>query len=259
MNYTLWLEDELHAETLTEQLKRYQSLAQIRTMNYSDELVVLDEKGQTGNVYFVQISNDKLNFLDQLLACDELPGLVFVLTDNCGLARHLETASLDYLQWPWSMNDFRSLMQRLSDLDEMKKESSTFSDGYKVAISFFTSTARNGLNGEIILPDVKGYRQYPAYSLIRLESEGPYTHVFTDDGKQVLTNRPLKHFDGILDPTLFIRVRSNQIINLNFLKHWKMEQDLLVTLHDDTELKVSFRWVPLFINAVNNRSKGGAE
>jgi two-component system LytT family response regulator len=259
MNYTLWLEDELHAETLCEQLKRHQSFAEIRTIKYSDELVVLDDKGLAGNVYFIQINHDKLNFLDQLMDCDELPGLVFVLTDSCGLVRHLETASLDYLQWPWSLNDFRNLMQRLSDLDEMKKESATFSDGYKAAISFFTSTARNGLNGEIILPDVKGYRQYPAYSLVRLESDGPYTHVFTEDGNQVLTNRPLKHFDTILDSTIFIRIKSNQIINLNFLKHWKMEQELLVTLKDDTDLKVSFRWVPLFINAVNNRSKGEAK
>jgi hypothetical protein len=39
------------------------------------------------------------------------------------------------------------------------------------------------------------------------------------------------------------------------MKDWKMEQGLLVTMNDGSQRTVSLRWVPLFIKAVNSRSK----
>lgn len=257
MKCTLWIKEEILAEALTDQLCRIHLPTQIHRLRHASDLLVQEEMDGFEQVCFLQINESDLEVINQLMLFERVPLFVFVLSENATLKRSLDVASMEYLMWPWSMIDVRNLILRLYDLKEMKTEYNSFGRNYKSAIQFFVAAVRNGLNGEIILPDVKGYKQFPFSSMARLESEGPYTHVFTVDGDRVLTNKPLRHYDNILDPLDFVRIQINQMINLNCMKHWKMDKDLIVTLKDDSEWKVSFRWVPLFINAVNARSKNG--
>ena len=84
---------------------------------------------------------------------------------------------------------------------------------------------------------------------MRLESDGPYIYAFTSSGEQVLTNKPLKHFERTLDERGFVRIQNTQLINLHYLQSWQNESGVKVTLTDGSTFDVSFRWVPIFLQA----------
>jgi two-component system LytT family response regulator len=47
-----------------------------------------------------------------------------------------------------------------------------------------------------------------------LEASGSYTDIYLKDGIKYTASKNLKHFEGLLDPTLFYRCHLSHIINV---------------------------------------------
>ncbi len=57
----------------------------------------------------------------------------------------------------------------------------------------------------------------PFEKIVRLEGDCNYTIVYTESKKYV-SSRTLKHYEGILDNTFFVRVHKSHIVNMSFMK-----------------------------------------
>ena len=57
----------------------------------------------------------------------------------------------------------------------------------------------------------------PINKIVRLEGDCNYTVIYTQNNKYI-SARTLKHFEGILDKNIFVRVHKSHLINMQFMK-----------------------------------------
>jgi two-component system LytT family response regulator len=167
----------------------------------------------------------------------------------------IKTSALDYLVWPTNLSAFHEFECRLKDLHSMSSESEEFYTSYKEALRFFSTNLHRLTRKELILPGVRRYVVSRREEIVRIESEGSYSWVFFANSASMLMNKPLQHFDCVLDESNFIRIGQEHLINLNYLKSCQRNEGVSVTLQDGKTIEVSIRRVPLFMEAFSTWSK----
>lgn len=75
--------------------------------------------------------------------------------------------------------------------------------------------------------------------IVRCESDGQYTRVFTNDGKKYMVSNPMKEYEDILEDYGFFRIHKSHIVNLSFIDSFDKEGYII--LKDNTSLPVSRR------------------
>lgn len=250
MNCTIWSEDPSAGENIKAHLEQWSSIFTCHELCSMADMIPEKVTTERSEVHFVRLESSSSKALEHLGNCNhEVPLVVFIVSPTCKFIRNIEISALDYMCWPFTMFQVREIENRLRDLHTMQSECLEFSDGYLVALKFLGANIRKLSIKEVIIPANRGYAVYQTQELMRMESDGPYTHAFTSSGEQVLTNMPLKHFERMLDDCGFVRIQSTQLINLHYLQSWQSENGVKITLKDGSTFNVSFRWVPLFIQA----------
>ncbi|MFN3381497.1 LytR/AlgR family response regulator transcription factor [Runella zeae] len=81
-------------------------------------------------------------------------------------------------------------------------------------------------------------RMMDTQNIMYLQSEVNYTRFFTKDGKAYLEAKTLKHFNGVLEGSDFIRIHKSFLVNKNFIVEMTPE---FVELRNGVQLPVSRR------------------
>ncbi|WP_052353936.1 LytR/AlgR family response regulator transcription factor [Flectobacillus major] len=74
-----------------------------------------------------------------------------------------------------------------------------------------------------------------------LEATSNYTKFYFSNGKNLLVSRTMKDFLSKLDAEMFVRVHKSFAINLNYLVHFDVKEDMYVQLKDGAKISVSRR------------------
>lgn len=93
-------------------------------------------------------------------------------------------------------------------------------------------------NSPIILSMSEGYELVQAGDIIRLESEGNYTHVIKQDG-QLLVSKTLLEFEKLLTAYGFLRVHNSHLINPAFIRKFIKADGGSLVMSDKKEVPVS--------------------
>jgi two-component system, LytTR family, response regulator len=115
----------------------------------------------------------------------------------------------------------------------------------------FTSTSDVS---RIALSHSNGFTIEPIENIIRLQADDNYTRVFTVSGKQYLISRPLMDFERSLPPEWFIRTHKSYMINIYHLKDYSNDDGGVALLSDGTEVPVSKRKNPAFMEMMKRFS-----
>lgn len=78
------------------------------------------------------------------------------------------------------------------------------------------------------------------HEVIRLESDGSYTTVYSTGGRRVMVSRQLKEFDELLSPAGFLRVHQSHLVSLEAFYCYDRHKQQLI-LQDGTVVPVSSR------------------
>jgi len=256
MNCAIWSRDMAMGESIKAQLQKYSHTFDVDAVYEWNNSSTFDNISQQVDVVFTQLEmNDEV--LPQLLGSlsDNCPFIVFVVRNESKSVRKINACAMDYLYLPFTMRECRELEARLQELRNLKEESLSFSKSYCAAIHHLSANWRKRKLREVVLPNVKGYSVVPPQQLVRLVCDGPYTLAFLHNGDCVLTCKPIKHYDEVLDGFGFVRIQHTQIINLNHLKSWQSDKGVEVTLNDGSVWPISMRRVPLFLDAFQQWSK----
>jgi two-component system, LytTR family, response regulator len=253
MKYALWATDIAQGESFCAQMKQLAP-----TMHCVQLELLSDHKSvpPVCEVLFIQVERAGewgLQHLEEIT--EQWPLIVFIVPSGSKCIGKLKTCAMEYLGWPATMKEMRELEKRLADMLAMKNESSDFNKGYIQALNHLVKQGRKRKWDEVVIPDVKGYTLLPPERLVRLECEGPYTNLYLDCGRRVLANKPIRHFDEILENHAFVRIQPTNTINLNHMKSWQSDHGVTVTLNDGTALPVVGRSVPLFLEAFRKWSQ----
>lgn len=89
---------------------------------------------------------------------------------------------------------------------------------------------------QLILPTQQGFDVVKSEEIIRLQADGNFTQVYLIDGTKKMVCRFLKHFDDLLENP-FVRVHRSHIININFVKSYHKNGEII--LKDGAEIEVS--------------------
>ena len=100
---------------------------------------------------------------------------------------------------------------------------------------------------KILLPQTHGFILVETANIIMLEADGSYTHVLLNNGQKILISRALKEFTQLLPSRYFVRIHKSYMINLAHLKSYSRLQGGCVTLMDGSELLISRRRLPEFL------------
>lgn len=94
---------------------------------------------------------------------------------------------------------------------------------------------------QLVLPVRDGYSFVNISTIIRLQADGNYTHVYLQDGTKHMVTKTLKEFEQNLSPYQFARVHKSHLINLNFIKRYIRGEGGIVVMSDNSEVEVSRR------------------
>jgi len=77
--------------------------------------------------------------------------------------------------------------------------------------------------------------------IMRLEADGCYTTIVSNDNKSTVVTRTLKDFELALPKTQFFRIHKSHIINLKYIKDYSNFSGNHVTLTDGRKIEISRR------------------
>jgi len=94
-------------------------------------------------------------------------------------------------------------------------------------------------NKKISIPSHEGILWVDLDNIIRLEAESNYTHVYLKNTKKLMISKTLKSFEDQLSNTMFCRVHSTHLINLNEIEKYIKGDGGIVVLKDGANIPVS--------------------
>lgn len=92
-----------------------------------------------------------------------------------------------------------------------------------------TTTPKSSSNETILLRSKSKILVISRNAITKLSSEGPYTKILLDNGKEFLDSKPLTHFQKILPNDQFCRCHNSHLINLGkFIEYNCIEKQVIL-------------------------------
>ncbi|MBQ9471204.1 MAG: response regulator transcription factor [Bacteroidales bacterium] len=81
----------------------------------------------------------------------------------------------------------------------------------------------------------------PVADIVRLESDGAYTHVFVAGGRKILVSNNLKYYEEMLSDSGFMRCHQSHLVNIRQIDCFKKADGGYLKMRDGASVPVSTR------------------
>ena len=240
------VEDEDHSrKTLVNFLNKY--VENIDIVGYSalvSESIELINKKKP-ELIFLDIDLPDGNGFEVLDALQEvIPKVIFVTAYNQYAIKAFQVSAIDYLLKPIDPALLKNAVAKA-------RESSN--TAYEMNIKKDTLNSNNGKTlKKLSLPTQNGIQMVKISDIKRIEADGNYARIFTNNGKSIFISKSLKIFDGWLEGLSFYRVHHSHIINLNCIEKYIKGEGGTVVLDNGDHVEVSRRRKDEFLKRLNN-------
>ncbi|HPF96700.1 MAG: response regulator transcription factor [Mangrovimonas sp.] len=221
-----WLKDLLSPHPEVEILATFQSVDEAAKLlkHFKPDVLFLD----------VQI-HDKTGFdlLKELKTVDF--EVIFTTAHERFAVQAFKFSAVDYLLKPIDEDDLQLALSKVME----KLKTKDFSEKMDVLLS---NIQTNGHQKRITIPTQDGFVFQDISDIIRCQSEGNYTNIYTKGNKQpLLVSKTLKTFEELLADSGFYRVHNSHLINLEYISKYTKGKGGYVTMQDHTVIEVSTR------------------
>jgi two-component system LytT family response regulator len=138
----------------------------------------------------------------------------------------IKMSALDYLLKPIDADDLKNAFSRF----RTKKEE-LFAKEETIKVK--------GESGKITISQIDGIHFLEISKISRLESDGNYTKIYSDNGKSIVSSKTLKKYDDLLEEFGFFRVHNSHLINCS--KIVSILKNELIVMEDGSEVPLSRR------------------
>ncbi len=111
----------------------------------------------------------------------------------------------------------------------------------KLQAKIDSSSKHSVKSSRLVIPNQQGLTLTEISDIIRLESDGAYTHISLKDGSKIMASKNLGHFEEELSSHNFFRIHHKHLINLDCVKTYIRGDGGKVILNDDSSVEVSRR------------------
>jgi two-component system, LytTR family, response regulator len=229
------VDDELHGrENLKLIIENYCPDIDIKDCADSVVTATAMVKKSLPDVVFLDINMpvlDGFDFLNEFT--DRQFMVVFVSAHEEFGIEAVKVGAVDYLLKPINIKELKLCVKKLIALKEKNNE-----DLIKVTPD------------KLVVPASHGFNVIPIADIIRLQADGCYTTIITNDKKQHLISRTLKDIEASLPKDFFFRTHKSNLINLSYIKDYSNLSGNFVTMTDGSKIDISRRKAPEFIHRV---------
>lgn len=155
--------------------------------------------------------------------------VIITTVHNAFMLEAIKHSAIDYLLKPVLQDDFANAMSRFKT--RMSKMSPKSFPDKSAAIR----------SSRLVIANQQGLILTEIEDIVRLESDGAYTHIILNDGSKILASKNLGHFESELEPHAFFRVHNKHLINLEHVKNYIRGEGGQVVLSDNSSIDVSRR------------------
>ncbi|MEO9147356.1 MAG: LytTR family DNA-binding domain-containing protein [Ginsengibacter sp.] len=194
----------------------------VQIQKYPPDLIFLDIQMGTNSGFDLLTILPERNF-----------EVIFVTAfDHYGI-QAIKFSALDYLLKPVDIDELINAVDKAQKKIEQKKDN--------LQLDFLISHLKNpkDLNSKIALPQQQEIRYISIKDIVRCEAENTYTFFFLQNGDKILISKPLKEYDGLLQPYGFIRTHQTHLVNPLFVKSWLKEDGGSLLLENGCKIPVS--------------------
>ena len=211
-----------------------------KIVRYCPQLEIVGEcKNVTEGIDQIIQHRPSLVFLDIRLqnesgfdVIDKIPSvffkIVFVTAYNEYAIKAFQYNALYYLLKPIQTSELIEAVERVIDAEETAMR-------YKMALEQYTQNKWE----RIAVPSVSKVTYIKISELIRIQSDGTYSELYLDNGKKIISTKPIKTYDALLAHNHFYRVHRSHLVNLTKIEEYqKGEQDVII-LSDSSKIEIS--------------------
>lgn len=146
----------------------------------------------------------------------------------------LREGAIDYLLKPIDKDELTVAVERVRERRE--KDLNPKLDRVISLLSGNTAAKQ-----KLTISTLEGITFIDTHQLIYLQSDSNYTIFYLSDGRKIVASRTLKEFENQLDSSLFLRVHSSFIVNLNFVERYNKGDGGSLTMKNGSIIEVSRR------------------
>lgn len=231
------VDDEFHGrENLKQIIETY--CPEIEILGLANSVVRAKELVSQVNpdVVFLDINMPVLDGFDFLEEYDERSFMVVFVSahEEFGI-NAVKAGAVDYILKPISIKELKQTVKKLLSLQQK-------------AIRVETAQQPD----KLVIPSTHGFKVLVIDDIIRLEADGCYTTITTNDGKNIIVSRTLKDFEDTLSKDKFFRTHKSHLVNLKYIKDYSNLSGNFVTMTDGSKVEISRRKAHDFVQKVKS-------
>jgi two-component system LytT family response regulator len=175
--------------------------------------------------------------------------VVFITAFDAYAVEAFRLSALDYLLKPVEADDIVRVVDKIKN-DIRKNENPTNTQLLNLEKLLMRNAVQTdskiaiGMADKIVFVAVS--------DILYCKAEGPYTHVYTSDGKKIVASKPLGEFEQQLSAHEFYRIHHSNLINLRHVKEFQRYNGGYVIMDNNEKLEVSHRKRNDFLDAIND-------
>ncbi len=188
------------------------------------EIVLLDIEMPYGNAF---------DLLDKLMPVKF--EVIFITAYNNYSIKAFRYSAVDDLLKPVDIRELQDATQKAIN----RITANRINEHVSLLLSNLKDNANS--NPKIAVPTPEGYVFVHIEDIIRCESNGAYTYIYTVKKERVVASKNIKEYEEILPKTNFFRIHNSHLVNLNRILRYNKGRGGTVTMEDGTELEVASR------------------
>lgn len=161
--------------------------------------------------------------------------VIFVTAYDEYAIKAIKLRAFDYLLKPVTK---AMLAEALSNVKEHKNKSEV-SEKLSEITEIIAGLAQVKNNKRLPVNSREGITFIELDSILYLEADSNYTHIYLTTGKKITITRTLKDYEGLLSELGFFRVHNTYIINLKFVDKYIRGEGGQVVMNNGTAIEVS--------------------
>ena len=203
---------------------------------FSDAKTALRELPKLNpELLFLDVQMPGMTGFELLEKLDSFNGsVIFVTAHSAHAIRAIKFSALDYLLKPVDVNELKQAVEKFKKQRAAKPDNHVLQQLAK-NIEFLS----NPVASKIAVSTQEGIEIVLLSEVDYLKADRNYTLIKRQGKKDLLVSKPLKDFEETISSTLFMRIHSSYLVNLQKVQRYVRADGGYAVMEDGTEITVS--------------------
>lgn len=241
---TIIVDDEIPAiDSLKTLLRKY--CPEVKVIDSA--LNVQDAKKKINSLkpslVFLDIDMPDKNGFELLKSIKEIPfEVIFTTAYNEYAVQAIKNNALDYLLKPINADEL------ITAINRFKTKKAKEPTDYNKIENLILAISQSRDVHKLPIPTLDGILYIEPESIIHLEADSNYTHIYLLSGQRITSSKILKEYENMLKGRNFFRIQKTHLINLSYVKRYGKSEGGFVIMSNEAKIKISINKKKQFLS-----------